>query len=80
LVVVLGESSYGLYLIRAPLYEILMAAHLHTSRLFFVLYLFGAVLLSVLSFRYFETPARLAILRRFSTRSRETLVESSISP
>lgn len=77
--VVLGESSYGLYLMHAPLYAILMALHLRATHLFFVLYLAGAIALSVLSFEYFETPARLAILRRFSTRSRETLVESSIS-
>lgn len=77
--VVLGESSYGLYLIHAPFYELLMALHMRASHTFFVLYLGAAIGLSVLSFRYFETPARAAILRGLSTRPRETLAESSIS-
>ena len=77
--VLLGESSYGLYLIHAPLYAILVTLHVRNTHTFFWLYLAGAIALSVLSFRYFETPARLAILRCFSTRSRETLAESSIS-
>lgn len=77
--VLLGESSYGLYLIHAPLYAILVALHVRNTHTFFWLYLAGAILLSVLSFRYFETPSRLAILRRLSVRSRETLAASSIS-
>lgn len=77
--IVLGESSYGLYLIHAPLYEFLIVCGLHPSHLFFVLYLTGAIALSVVSFYFFETPARKRILRYFHTRSRESQLEAAIS-
>jgi peptidoglycan/LPS O-acetylase OafA/YrhL len=77
--VVLGESSYGLYLIHAPLYQLLIDLHCRPTHIFFVLYLLGAIALSVVSFYYFETPARLAILRYLHTRSRESQAEASIA-
>ena len=77
--VILGESSYGLYLIHAPLYELLTGLGLHPSHTLFLLYLTGAIALSVLSFEYFETPARSKILHYFSLRSRESQAEASIS-
>lgn len=69
--VVLGESSYGLYLIHAPLYAFLLGCGLHPSHVFFLLYLCGAIALSIVSFYFFETPARKRILRYFHTCSRE---------
>jgi peptidoglycan/LPS O-acetylase OafA/YrhL len=77
--VVLGESSYGLYLIHAPLYDLLLVLHLRPSPVFFVLYVLGAIGLSVLSFYYFETPTRKMILRWFSTRSRESTVTAAMA-
>jgi peptidoglycan/LPS O-acetylase OafA/YrhL len=77
--VVLGESSYGLYLIHAPLWDLLLVLHLRPSPVLFILYVLGAVGLSVGSFYSFETPARRAILRYFSTRSRESTATAAIA-
>jgi peptidoglycan/LPS O-acetylase OafA/YrhL len=56
--VVLGEASYGLYLIHLPLWHILFPFRLHQSRVMYVGYLLATVLLSVVSFYYVETPVR----------------------
>jgi peptidoglycan/LPS O-acetylase OafA/YrhL len=56
--VVLGEASYGLYLIHIPLWEIFHYLRLDHSGAAYLLYLASAITLSVLSFFYLETPLR----------------------
>jgi peptidoglycan/LPS O-acetylase OafA/YrhL len=65
--VALGNSSYALYLIHTPM----LALFLHfrwVSHAFYPVYLALCVGLSLLSFHYFETPARLWLLERFHAR------------
>jgi peptidoglycan/LPS O-acetylase OafA/YrhL len=69
----LGNASYALYLIHTPI----LALFLHfglVTRAFYPAYLAVCVGLSLLSFRYFETPARLWLLKRSHRRlSRNTV-------
>jgi peptidoglycan/LPS O-acetylase OafA/YrhL len=74
--VVLGEASYGLYLIHLPVYEYFARLNLIRPYLF-PLYLATTIGLSVLSFYFFEIPARRVILHRFGVRPREGVQESS---
>jgi peptidoglycan/LPS O-acetylase OafA/YrhL len=76
--VALGNASFALYLIHAPL--------LHLFEYFrwggpaaYSIYLAMCVGLSLLSFYYFETPVRLWLLERFHSRSMETTEEASIA-
>lgn len=62
--VVLGEASYGLYLIHIPLWDILHHFRIERSPAVYPVYLAGAVTLSVLSFFYIETPLRLMLTNR----------------
>ena len=71
--IILGEASYGLYLIHVPVLHLWEALHLNEHILLYPLYLIVCIALSVLSFFFFEAPARRAILARFHTRSRETM-------
>jgi peptidoglycan/LPS O-acetylase OafA/YrhL len=61
--VILGEASYGLYLIHIPLWDVFHHLRVDHSGAAYLLYLFSAITLSVLSFFYLETP-----LRRFLTK------------
>jgi peptidoglycan/LPS O-acetylase OafA/YrhL len=56
--VILGEASYGLYLLHIPLWEVFHHLRLDHSGAGYLLYLFSAITLSVLSFFYLETPLR----------------------
>jgi peptidoglycan/LPS O-acetylase OafA/YrhL len=56
--VVLGEASYGLYLIHIPLWHVFYHLRIDQSKVAYPLYLACAVALSVLSFFYVETPLR----------------------
>ena len=75
--VVLGEASYGLYLIHLPIYSFWERAGLEKHVWLSPLYLLIVIGLSVLSFYRFETPARKWILRRAHSHSKETLMASS---
>ena len=75
--VVLGEASYGLYLIQLPIGHLFQKIHLAGSPWNYPLYLTVCIGLSVLSFYYFETPARRWILSRFRTRPKETMEAAS---
>jgi peptidoglycan/LPS O-acetylase OafA/YrhL len=79
-VVALGNSSYALYLIHTPILTLFL--HFQwVSYVFYPVYLALCVGLSVLSFHYFETPARLWLLQRFHQRSmRNTTGAISTSP
>ncbi len=66
--VALGNASYALYLIHMPILSLFL--HFRwVSHAFYPVYLAVCVGLSLLSFHYFETPARLWLLERFHARS-----------
>jgi peptidoglycan/LPS O-acetylase OafA/YrhL len=66
-VVNLGNASYALYLIHTPILSLFL--HFRwVAQAFYPVYLALCVGLSLLSFRYFETPARLWLLGRFHKR------------
>jgi peptidoglycan/LPS O-acetylase OafA/YrhL len=65
--VALGNASYALYLIHTPILSLFLHFRWVTHA-FYPVYLALCVGLSLLSFRYFETPARLWLLERFHTR------------
>jgi peptidoglycan/LPS O-acetylase OafA/YrhL len=60
----LGNASYALYLIHMPILS-LFRHFRWVTHAFYPVYLALCVGLSLLSFRYFETPARLWLLDRF---------------
>jgi peptidoglycan/LPS O-acetylase OafA/YrhL len=62
--VALGNSSYALYLIHMPILSLFQ--HLHWVAVsFYPVYVALCVALSLLSFHYFETPARYWLVKRF---------------
>ncbi|WP_433983096.1 acyltransferase family protein [Tunturiibacter empetritectus] len=69
--VVLGEASYGLYLIHIPLWHLLKPIHRGHSLQTYPFFLALAIGLSVLSFYYLEAPSRRFILSKFETRPNE---------
>ena len=77
--VVLGEASYGLYLLHIPLWHIFGLNYLTASPIAYMLYIATALAISVLSFYFFETPVRRRILQYFTTPSRESVVTSSMA-
>jgi peptidoglycan/LPS O-acetylase OafA/YrhL len=75
--VILGEASYGLYLIHMPVYHVWERLHLRAIPALYPVYLAICIGLSVLSFYFVETPARKWILRKLQTRSKETMEAAS---
>lgn len=75
--VILGESSFGLYLIHVPVLHLFEALHWEGSRLLYPVYLAVCIGLSVMSFYVVETPTRKWILRQFQTRPKETMEAAS---
>jgi peptidoglycan/LPS O-acetylase OafA/YrhL len=75
--VVLGEASNGLYLLHVPLLDLFQRLHLTGSVWDYPLYFGISMGSSVLSFYYFETPARRWILSRFHSTPTETLEAAS---
>jgi peptidoglycan/LPS O-acetylase OafA/YrhL len=75
--VVLGEASYGLYLIHVPVLHAFQALHWTGSPWNYPLYLGTCIGLSILSLYYLEAPARRMILNRFHSGTKETLEASS---
>ena len=75
--VVLGEASYGLYLLQLPVLHLFKVLHLTGSVWNYPLYLGTCIGLSVLSFYFFETPTRRWILRHFHSRTKETMEAAS---
>jgi peptidoglycan/LPS O-acetylase OafA/YrhL len=65
--VALGNASYALYLVHMPILSLFLHFRWVTHA-FYPVYLALCVGLSLLTFRYFETPARLWLLERFHTR------------
>lgn len=77
--VALGEASYGLYLIHAPIGRYTELLGINKSLVFYPIYLAVCVGLSVVGFYFFEIPAREAILKWAHTRTKETKMVSSIA-
>jgi len=75
--VVLGEASFGLYLIHLPVLHCMEALHWEHSRALYPVYLATCVGLSLLSFYFVETPTRKWILKRLQTRPKETMETAS---
>ena len=75
--VALGNASYALYLIHMPILSVFRHFRWVTQA-FYPVYLALCVGLSLLSFRYFETPARLWLLERIHTRLVRTVGARSI--
>jgi peptidoglycan/LPS O-acetylase OafA/YrhL len=75
--VVLGEASYGLYLIHVPVFHLFEWLGWDRIPALFPVYLAVSISLSVLSFYYFETPVRRWILKRTKERVNETMEMAS---
>jgi peptidoglycan/LPS O-acetylase OafA/YrhL len=75
--VVLGEASFGLYLIQMPVLHLFEALHWEHSLILFPAYLVICIGLSVLSFYLLETPVRKWILRRLQAHPKETMETAS---
>ena len=71
----LGNASYALYLIHMPILSLFLHFRWVTGA-FYPVYLALCVGLSLLSFRYFETPARLWLLERFHRRLLRSTVQT----
>jgi peptidoglycan/LPS O-acetylase OafA/YrhL len=67
--VALGNASYALYLIHYPILNLFMHFRWVTPVCYLV-YLGLCLAISLLSYRYFETPVRLWLLERFADKSR----------
>lgn len=72
----LGNASYALYLIHFQILLLFLYVH-WTMPILYAVYLTLCVGLSVLSFYYFETPMRMWLLKRFHTRSLESVEAAS---
>jgi peptidoglycan/LPS O-acetylase OafA/YrhL len=70
--VLLGEASFGFYLVHYPILHVFRAFHMTGAPWNYPLYLGTCIFVSILSFRYFESPARRLILDRFHARSLES--------
>ena len=70
LLILLGEASYSLYILQKPIhgiYDKIVVPRIPLSdTLHFYLFLILLITLSILSFKYFETPMRKLINKRFS--------------
>jgi peptidoglycan/LPS O-acetylase OafA/YrhL len=75
--VILGEASYGLYLIHIPVWHLVVLLHLDKSQAAYPAYLAVCVGLSVLSLYFLEKPARRALLGRLAVRPRESMEAAS---
>ena len=76
-ITLLGEASYGLYLIHIPLWHIMRRFIGGHSMVGYSAYLVLAVGLSLLSFNYLERPVRRFVLKASQVRPVETLLSSS---
>jgi peptidoglycan/LPS O-acetylase OafA/YrhL len=63
----LGNASYGIYLVHIPLEEVFVYCHA-TQPLLYPLYMAAVIGLSLLSFRYFETPVRIWLTEQMQAR------------
>jgi peptidoglycan/LPS O-acetylase OafA/YrhL len=71
--VILGEGSYGLYLIHVPVFHLFTWLGWDRIPALFPVYLAVSIGLSVASFYWFETPARRWILKGKRVHLKETM-------
>ncbi len=68
--ILLGEASYSLYILQKPihgLYDKIIVPRIHLSEtLHFYIFLAGLIIISILSYKYFETPMRKLIRRKWA--------------
>jgi peptidoglycan/LPS O-acetylase OafA/YrhL len=68
--ILLGEASYSLYILQKPvhgIYDKIIVPRISLSdTTHFYIFLIMLIIISILSYKYFETPMRKAIRRRFS--------------
>jgi peptidoglycan/LPS O-acetylase OafA/YrhL len=77
--VVLGEASFGLYLLHIPVLHIFESVHSIAQPWAYALYLTLTITLSVISFYFVEAPLRRWILASFDKHPRESLEAASIA-
>ena len=78
--VLLGEASYGLYLLHIVVWHYTSGYILYRPSLVpYGVYLIGTVSLSIVSFLFFEKPARAWVLHWSRVRPREGLLVSSLA-
>ncbi len=75
--VLLGEASFGLYLIHTPIFHIFEHYRWINRPEFFPVYLVLCIGLSVISFLALETPSRRWLLKRGHTQTKETMEVAS---
>jgi peptidoglycan/LPS O-acetylase OafA/YrhL len=75
--VVLGEASFGLYLIHMPILHVFEHMGWNLIPMLYPVYLAVCIGLSVISFYYFETPIRKWILQRGDRHVKETMEMAS---
>ena len=75
--VVLGEASYGLYLIHFPAYQLYLALGMDRIRALYPVYLAACIGLSVCSLYWVEIPTRKWLLKRLHARPKETMEVAS---
>jgi peptidoglycan/LPS O-acetylase OafA/YrhL len=71
--ILLGESSFALYLLHIPLWQLFIWLRLEGVRSHYVGFILTAVLISVCSFHFFEGPMRVKILNHFGYRKTEVV-------
>ncbi len=68
--ILLGEASYSLYILQKPihgLYDKIIVPRIHLSEtVHFYVFLIGLIIISILSYKYFETPMRKLIRNKLS--------------
>ena len=68
--ILLGEASYSLYILQKPihgLYDKIIVPRLHLSEtLHFYIFLMALIIISILSYKYFEAPMRRIIREKLS--------------
>ncbi len=79
ILVTLGESSYAVYLLHAPLFSYFVHFHVMSTAASWALYLATVLSLSVASFFLLERPARKAILAFAAVRPPITLNQEMVS-
>jgi peptidoglycan/LPS O-acetylase OafA/YrhL len=77
--VVLGEASFGLYLLHIPVLHLFESITRIDGPISYAIYLLSAIAVSVLSFYFVEAPLRRWLLARLHTQPRETLETASLA-
>jgi peptidoglycan/LPS O-acetylase OafA/YrhL len=65
--ILLGEASYGLYILQIPMALVLRVPPPHNSLRTFAIYFVVLISTAILSWRFVESPLRICIRRWFST-------------